>query len=214
MTDFGKKFGVGDMLKSVYDSDEDGVIAVAQTEADMTKAVYDTADDGFVDGLKDHAELHEDGGGEEIAVTGLVGATARAILGDGTAGRVMRGVSLVVDDGTDASTLKCTVGTLWNGDVIAEVDNIGKDATTGDFRLDSSGGLLTILNTGLTGKAVFGFAELYYNACGTPLLVSVIKVDAGLQVNFLGLSNGTAQDLTAVVSTGIIVPHILYITDE
>lgn len=32
MTDFGKR--PGDMFKAVYDSDEDGVIATAQTEAD------------------------------------------------------------------------------------------------------------------------------------------------------------------------------------
>lgn len=36
MTDFGKR--VGDMKRSIYDPDEDGVIALAQTEADITAA--------------------------------------------------------------------------------------------------------------------------------------------------------------------------------
>lgn len=52
MTDFGRR--LSDMLKSDYDPDEDGVIAVAQTEADMTKAVYDDDDDGQV---QDSAKL-------------------------------------------------------------------------------------------------------------------------------------------------------------
>lgn len=47
MTDMGRR--PGDMMKSDYDSDEDGVIAVDQTEADMKKSVYDTGDDGVVD---------------------------------------------------------------------------------------------------------------------------------------------------------------------
>lgn len=61
------------MLKSVYDSDEDGVIAVPQTEADMTKAVYDTDNDGKVDAIDEHASTHQDGQTDEINVTGLTG---------------------------------------------------------------------------------------------------------------------------------------------
>jgi len=41
--------GEGDMKKSDYDPDEDGVIAIAQTEADMKKSVYDGDDDGYID---------------------------------------------------------------------------------------------------------------------------------------------------------------------
>ena len=39
----------GDMLKSDYDPDEDGVIATAQTQADMEKSIYDTDADGRID---------------------------------------------------------------------------------------------------------------------------------------------------------------------
>ena len=46
MTDFGRR--AGEMLKSVYDSDDDGVIALAQTEADMKRSVYDSNLDGTV----------------------------------------------------------------------------------------------------------------------------------------------------------------------
>ena len=44
--------GEGDMKKSVYDPDADGVIAVAQTEADvgdMLKSTYDSDEDGIVE---------------------------------------------------------------------------------------------------------------------------------------------------------------------
>lgn len=41
--------GAGDMSKTTYDPNDDGVIAVAQTEADMKKTVYDTDDDGKVE---------------------------------------------------------------------------------------------------------------------------------------------------------------------
>ena len=74
MTDFGRR--AGDMLKSVYDADKDGVIALAQTEADMTKAVYDSGDDGVVDDIPAHAAEHEDGGGDEIDTTDLAGHVA------------------------------------------------------------------------------------------------------------------------------------------
>lgn len=46
MTDFGRRFG--DMFKSTYDSNEDGVIAVAQTEADMKLSTYDPNEDGVI----------------------------------------------------------------------------------------------------------------------------------------------------------------------
>lgn len=39
----------GDMKKSDYDPNKDGVIAFAETEADMKKAVYDTDGDGKAD---------------------------------------------------------------------------------------------------------------------------------------------------------------------
>jgi len=60
MTDFGRRAGPGDMLKSVYDTD----------------------DDGYVDGLKDHKELHEDAGDEEILLTNLFGKHLYVDRGD------------------------------------------------------------------------------------------------------------------------------------
>ncbi|MBA7624091.1 hypothetical protein ES703_31495 [subsurface metagenome] len=91
MTDFGRKVGLGDMLKSiydpnadeviavaqteadmkksVYDPNDDGVIVVAQTEADMKKSVYDSNDDGVVDVVPAHKATHDLGGTDELAVS-------------------------------------------------------------------------------------------------------------------------------------------------
>ena len=49
--------GSGDMLKSVYDSNLDGVIAVAETEADMKKSVYDGDDDGVIAFAETEADI-------------------------------------------------------------------------------------------------------------------------------------------------------------
>lgn len=160
-----------------------------------------------------HKTNHQHGESDEINVTGLVGTTPRAILGDATAGRVFRAIIITIANGTNASTLKCTVASRWNGDAIAEQDNIAKDATTGHFKLNAAGTWLTILNTGLTGNALFGMANLYNNASATSLLASVIKMADGLLFQTQGLSDGTAKDLTVLVDTGTINIHSLYITD-
>lgn len=190
MTDFGRRAGTGDMLKSVYD----------------------TNDDGYVDGLKDHKELHQQGGDEEIALTGLVGATPRAILGDATAGRVLRGILLYIQNGSNPNTLKCEVFSRWNGDVIAIQDNIAKDATTGHFKLNAAGTLLTILNAGLTGDALYAISNPYANSSTTELLTFVIRATDGITYQAQGLSDGTAKDLTSVIEGGSFGVHILYIT--
>ena len=82
MTDFGRRSGVGDMLKAVYDPNEDGVIAAAQTEADMTKAVYDPAFAAIQILLNNHKTQHQSGGTDEINVTGLTGLEAFVDCGD------------------------------------------------------------------------------------------------------------------------------------
>ena len=213
MTDFGRRTGTGDMLKSIYDADEDGVIAVAQTEADMTKAVYDTDDDGYVDGLADHAELHEDAGDEEIDVTGLVGTTPLAILGDATAGRALRIIDFTVDNGSNASTLKCTVTNHFNGDAIAETDNIAKDATTGHFTLDAAGQRLTIEVAGLSGNVIAATGFIVRNKSGTAHTAHLHRTGNDIYILLRGIDSGSAADWTVPVDTGAIYLQITYITD-
>lgn len=236
MTDFGKRIGAHKTTHQDGGTDEIDVTGLggkladdqpieahalgsakhtAATLAELNAKVSDATLDKDTDTRTPtaHKASHQNGGTDEINVTGLVGATARAILGDATAGRVLRKASLTISNGSTASTLKCTMTAMWNGDAIAEQDNIGKDATTGHFHLTAAGTALTILNAGLTGSALDGHTSLYFNASGTALLVSAIKTDAGLVLNFIGVSDGVGLDLTVLVDTGIIIPHILYITD-
>ncbi|RLC81854.1 MAG: hypothetical protein DRJ03_19710 [Chloroflexi bacterium] len=57
MTDFGRRTGEGDMKKSVYDTNDDGVVDVAES-------------------TPTHANSHEAGGTDEISVAGLSGELA------------------------------------------------------------------------------------------------------------------------------------------
>jgi len=214
VTDFGRRvLGLGDMLKSVYDPDLDEVIALAQTEADMTKAVYDPTLAALAALLAAHKTQHQDGGTDEISVTGLVGTTPRAILGDATPGRLLRALQLKVADGTNDQTLKCTVYNKWNGDAISATDNVAKSATTGHFKLSADGTQLTITNSGLTGSAQYANSNLKTNATTTEFIASTAKIPDGILIEVQGLSDGTSKDITTLVDVGDFRLDILYITD-
>lgn len=83
MTDFGKR--TGDMFKSTYDPDKNGVIAAAQTEADMKKSVYDIDASNIVDDSEStaaHATKHQYAGTDQINATGLLGRKNLVNRGD------------------------------------------------------------------------------------------------------------------------------------
>jgi hypothetical protein len=80
---------------------------------------------------------------------------ADVIKGDGTVGRVLRLSTLTFANGTNAHTLKLTLTSVWNGDTIAEVDNVAKNATTGTYwTLNAGGTELKIESAGLSGTAI------------------------------------------------------------
>jgi len=136
------------------------------------------------------------------------------ISGDGTAGRVLRLSTLTIDDGTEATKLKCTVASVWNGDAQAETDNVAKDATTGNFSLNAGGTSLTIEAATLTGNAVAALAaNLYENLSTTALDVHVTVTANDLVITCYGSGDGLAKDLTTLVDTGKILINILYLTD-
>ena len=160
-----------------------------------------------------HKAHHEDGGTDEMSVAGLVGTTPRAILGDATAGRVLRCSYIHFDDGSVGDSLKCTLVALFNGDAIAETDNIAKDATTGHFALNATGTQLLILNTGLTGEARFIMADIIINATGQSILVYPGMHVDGIRLELQGISDGTSKDITGLVDVADVYVTILYITD-
>jgi len=148
---------------------------------------------------------------------GYLGAmTTHPIGGDGTAGRVLRGVYLLIKDGTNASTLKCEVGSRWNSDTIAEVDNIGKGATVGDFSLNADGTRLTIEKTGLSGNCLYVLGHIYHNASTVNLTLyefANAAANYGIAIYLRSSPGGVNQDITALVDDGDILLHLFYITD-
>ena len=136
------------------------------------------------------------------------------ISGDGTAGRVLRDSYLKVEDGTNANTLKCTLVSRWNGDAIAETDNIAKGATTGNFTLHASGYQLTIEAAGLSGNAV---AVL---SCSPHANTSTVVLDPDgtvtsndIIITFYGATDGSLLDATVLVDTGSFRIRLTYLTD-
>ncbi|MFX0121491.1 MAG: hypothetical protein ACFFBQ_17535 [Promethearchaeota archaeon] len=213
MTDFGRRIGGGDMRKSVYDPNNDGVIALAQTEADMTSAVYDPVITAIQALLNAHHTRHENGGADEIDATGLTGIPVAPLLTDGTAGRKIRFAELLIDDGTNADTLKCTLFAKWNGDNIAVTDNIAKGATTGNYTLTADGKGLTIEATGITGNCVAAHAELMRGKCNVDVTSYCYAVTNDIYISLLEMLTGSIQDICALVDTGAPRLSILYVTD-
>ena len=235
MTDFGRRSGVGDMLKAVYDPNEDGVIAVAQTEADMKRSVYDANLDGVIAVAQTEADMtkavydpvvaaiqalaaahktqHQNGGTDEINATGLTGVPVAPLLGDGVAGRVLRHSYFYIRDGTNADTIQCRLVSWWNGDAISWTDNIAKGATTGNFTLSSDGKILTIENSGLSGTVIDAWGILARNETGTAVCLHVNPTGSDIQLYTSTIDTGVRQDLTALVAPDDLLIFIHYITD-
>ena len=133
--------------------------------------------------------------------------------GDTTAGRVLRISQIIIQDGTDASTLKCTVYSIWNGDAIGETDNIAKDATTGDFTLSANGQQLYIEASGLTGNAVGSLATVGLNGTGTAVNVYTDIQGNDIRIMLHNTTTGAQQDLTSLADSGQVRVMFLYITN-
>lgn len=155
---------------------------------------------------KAHASSHAPGGSD--ALTGQV-----FLVGDTTAGRTIRVVSLLIEDGTTASTIAVTAASLWNGDVMSQEDDLGKSGDTGNFALDSTGAQLTVQASGLTGDAVAVVAAaVVNNSTGTAALVAATVSGTDIVLVFTSPTAGTAIDLTSVCDSGDVVVHLTYVT--
>lgn len=184
---------------------------LAQLNAKVSDAALDDSGDPRTPSA--HKASHQDGGADEISVAGLVGTTPRALLGDATAGRVFRSFNFIIDDGTAAATLKCWTSGNFNGDAIAETDNIAKDATTGHFTLDDGGLFLTIENSGLSGNVLHAMGVFVINTTGASLMVHVYVSDGDIVIAMRSPIVGGPTDLTTLVDTGNMYVIITYITD-
>lgn len=138
-----------------------------------------------------------------------------AIEGDGTAGRVLRVSQISIQDGTDAAHVKCTLGSIWNGDSAIAQDNIGKDGVpTGIWSLDAGGQVLSLLPTGITGDCIAVLSAIIYRNFGATLVSPYIRAYAsGILISFIAApSAGAALDMTTLVDSGAIDLIVTYLT--
>ncbi len=144
---------------------------------------------------------------------GYLGAMTKDPLGgDATAGRVLRQVYFTIANGTNASTLKCTLNSIWNGDTIGETDNVAKGATTGNFTLNAGGTELIVEAAGLSGNCLFVIASLRSNASGVAMYSGSFANANDILVQLNDITTGAQQDMTILVDTGTIDVHLLYLT--
>jgi hypothetical protein len=139
------------------------------------------------------------------------------VAGDSTAGRVLRIGELWITDGTDASTIACQLFSQWNGDAIAEEDNLAAGTPGTYFSLNETAATaptLEILAAGITGNCVAVVsASIYLNDSGSDLLVSGSYSGNNIKLFFNNPPNSGNIALSTLVDTGVIYISIAYITD-
>lgn len=146
-------------------------------------------------------------------VMAIEGVVANQLLGDGTAGRVLRVLRLRIIDGTNADTIKPLTTSFFNGDAVAAEDNLGKSGDTGNFTLSADGSTVIIQDSGLSGSAVglFSFV-LTFNDVGTVLQIGG-GTNGGLSINFFAGAAGATFDLTTISAGKTLDVVIGYLTD-
>jgi len=139
--------------------------------------------------------------------------TGDALKTDGTAGRVLRGAYVRIEDGTDAATLKCSVVDRWNGDAVGYTDNIAKGGTTGAFDLSADGKVLKVWSSSLIADVLYAVGIVVENRSGIDLVPDVAGNTDHIRVTVKHSNNGTLQDMTNLVNAGRVFVDITYITD-
>ena len=94
------------------------------------------------------------------------------------------------------------------------MDNVAKNATTGDFSLSADGKTLTIEASGLTGNCVMAHGQVRYNTSTVAYNANIYTSGNDIVIWLSSVTAGTAPDLTAVLDAGTVLVflHILYIT--
>jgi hypothetical protein len=142
---------------------------------------------------------------------GIVANSLGLLSGDATAARVLRRSYLQIENGTNVSTIKCTLSSEWNGDSDGPTDNVAKGATTGNYTLDAGGTSLIVEAAALAGDVVMAQGSVGYNATGSAISARVTDASNDIIVWISNTAGWT--DMTVLVDTGIIGVQILYLTD-
>jgi len=258
VTDFGRRAGLGDMLRSVYDTDASGVVDTAPahktthhdggtdeinveglggelkddqppknhaladnkhtaaTLAELNSKISDATLDKDTDTRTPtaHKTTHQAGQSDPIDVTGLVGSTPRAVLGDATAGRVLRASRVFIANPSAPDCIQVSMLNSWNGDAISAETDLAKGGSTTSFALDADGKTLTIKGSALAGNAIGVVAAIIcYNACETYMVVQGSISGNDIELLFRHANTGANLDLPALVDNNSFMVFLTYVTD-
>ncbi|MFH1230611.1 MAG: hypothetical protein V1709_03855, partial [Planctomycetota bacterium] len=159
--------------------------------------------------------LHCDGVATLASVVCEGNATANSmglIQGDATGGRVLRVIKINITDGTNATTIKPSSVSLWNGDANVAEDNLGKGGDTGVFTLSVNGMLLGLEGAGISGNPIAILStDVSYNGSGVAVTVYGY-VSGNMYFEFRGISSGAVADLTTLVDTDDLELVVAYLT--
>lgn len=135
------------------------------------------------------------------------------LVGDTTSKKFYRVINVAVKDGTVASTIKPSATSEYNGDTVAEEDNLGQSGDTGNFSLDATKAQLNIDAGAITGNATAILsATIYKNASGNIPYCEGDVVSNGITLKFT-INDGSAYDLITAVDNGEIYIRVQYLTD-
>lgn len=235
MTDFGRR--PGEMLKSVYDTDENGVVDTVQAVPGHGTSHQNTgADEISVAGLagelageqlstwakvsgkpstfapEAHKASHQFGGLDKISVLGLVGTTPYAISGDVGLNRVLRQSNLLIQNGTTDETLRLQLTNIWNGSSVDITDNCAKGAQTGAFYVHTLGYEIFIDSLYLSGIVLMCAAVLAMNASGQLMTFNGDSEEGHIHLLFRTVPDGNLIDITGLVDIGQFVVQLTYVT--
>lgn len=146
-----------------------------------------------------------------------LGIVTNAIAGSST-GHQIRSFCLVIQDGTNADTIKCKIRGSddtygYNQTTYGPTDNItlggGK---TGQFTLSNSGETLTV-DPGVTAVGVIGISFIYNgNNLTKPFFTTAIASGGSISMSFSTTTGGTLDLRT--INTGEIAVQISYISSN
>lgn len=164
----------------------------------------------------DVMEITSDPGGtplsKKITVANLM--KSAQVIGDGTAGRILKSMKLEISDGTNANTVKVTptpsLG-VFNSDDPGTTDNVAKNATTGNYTLASDGASLIITQAGLSGPCIGILScQTVYNTTALTFLINPIISSGGIYLPFMNAD--TAVDITGLAPGKKFTLLIAYLT--
>lgn len=142
------------------------------------------------------------------------GVVPNQIIGDGTAGRVLRCINFIISDGVGADTIRVTIASLFNGDTQATTADIAKGATVGNFNLSTGGSRLKWYADGIPGTlvAILSTSLTENNSNLVFTSIEVAKNGADIDIYMISDNNASIADMTTIKADGSFFFTILYLT--